>query len=241
MSPSAINDYLTTLRRDLRAGGTTERSHYHALKVLIERLAPGITATVEPRWSDWGAPDFGVRNRAGLIIGYIEAKDLRASLDDAERSEQLKDRYLKAAENLILTNFVEFRWYIRGTVSKEARVARFQPPAAVHGLTADREETLALFNSFLAHAPQGAEDAKDLAVRLARYAHEIRNVVVEGLRRDQVSADLRDLRDAVKNELVPDLTDEAFADMFAQTLAYVCYPIIHRHGPEAMSAGWSAR
>jgi len=39
MPPSPINDYLAALRRDLRAGGTTERSHYPARKALIESLA----------------------------------------------------------------------------------------------------------------------------------------------------------------------------------------------------------
>jgi predicted helicase len=79
---------------------------------------------------------------------------------------------------------------------------------------------LELLRSFLAHEPRGAGDAKELAVRLARYTHEVRNVVLQGFARGYVSADLRDLRDAVKKELVPDLTDEQFADMFAQTLAY---------------------
>ena len=63
MPPSPISDYLSTLRRELRAGDTTERSHYPTLKALIESLAPGITATVEPKWSDWGAPDLDVRKR----------------------------------------------------------------------------------------------------------------------------------------------------------------------------------
>jgi hypothetical protein len=220
MPASPIANYLNTLRRDLRAGDATERSHYPTLKALIESLAPGTTATVEPKWSDWGAPDFHVKNRAGLIIGHIEAKDVGKSLDDAERSEQLKDRYLKSVENLILTNFVEFRWYVRGREPGNARLGRFEAPAAIHALPADREGTLALLNSFFAHSPQGADDAKDLAVRLARYTHEIRNVVLAGFVHGDISDNVRALRDILKQDLVPDLTDEAFADMFAQTLTY---------------------
>jgi hypothetical protein len=48
MPASPIADYLNTLRANLRASDTTERSHYPALKALIESLAADITAAVEP-------------------------------------------------------------------------------------------------------------------------------------------------------------------------------------------------
>jgi predicted helicase len=220
MPPSPISDYLSTLRRDLRAGDTTERSHYPTLKALIESLGAGITAIVEPPRSECGAPDFHIRNRANLIIGHIEAKDVGLSLDDAELSEQIKDRYLRALDNLILTNYLEFRWYVRGERRRVERLGTLEARGAIRASTAARDAVASVLTGFLSQSPQGAEDAKHLAVRLARYAHEIRNVVVEGFARGYVSADLRDLRDAVKKELVPDLTDEQFADMFAQTLAY---------------------
>ena len=48
----------------------------------------------------------------------------------------------------------------------------------------------------------------------------IRSVIEEGFKQDHVSQDVEDLYDATKSVLVPDLTEEEFADMFAQTLAY---------------------
>ena len=44
--------------------------------------------------------------------------------------------------------------------------------------------------------------------------------MAEGFRRDKLSADVSDLYLASKEVLVPDLSQDAFADMFAQTLAY---------------------
>jgi hypothetical protein len=48
-----------------------------------------------------------------LTIGYVEAKDIGVPLREAERSEQLR-RYLASLDNLILTNYLEFRWYLKG-------------------------------------------------------------------------------------------------------------------------------
>jgi predicted helicase len=220
MPESPINDYLATLRRDLRAGDTTERSHYPTLKALIEALAPGASVTVEPKWSDWGAPDFHIRDRNNLIIGHIEAKNVGVSLDEAERSEQLKDRYLKAVENLILTDFLEFRWYVRGERRSVERLGTVESPTTVRTSASGRDSVLGLLRDSLSHTPQGAQDAKDLAVRLARLAHEIRNVVLAAINSGHESPTVTDLRRAMEQNLVPDLTAEQFSDMFAQTLTY---------------------
>ena len=219
MPTPPINQYLQTLRRDLRGGDTTEASHYPTLKTLLEASARGIVATVVPKGRECGFPDFHVK-KGDLIIGHVEAKNVGRSLDDAEQTEQLKDRYLKALDNLILTNFLEFRWYVRGERRRVERLGILESGANIKVSRTDREAVLDLLKSFLAEDPQGAQNARDLAVRLARYAHEIRNVVVQGFAQDHVSDNTRDLRDAVQKELVPDLADDQFADMFAQTLAY---------------------
>ena len=59
-----------------------------------------------------------------------------------------------------------------------------------------------------------------LAKRMAQPTHMIRDIVSRALNRGYASADLRDLYRATRGVLVPDLTYETFADMFAQTLAY---------------------
>ena len=55
---------------------------------------------------------------------------------------------------------------------------------------------------------------------MARPTHMIRDIVAEGFSKGRVSDNLRDLYAATRKVLVPNLTYEAFADMFAQTLAY---------------------
>ena len=43
----------------------------------------------------------------------MEAKDIGEPLDKIESSDQLK-RYRESLGNLVLTDYVEFRWYVGG-------------------------------------------------------------------------------------------------------------------------------
>ncbi|MDP1830883.1 MAG: hypothetical protein Q8K67_02405 [Geothrix sp.] len=51
MDPTA--DYLKALSSALAKGDATEHTHRPALKTYLEALAPGITATNEPRRIAW--------------------------------------------------------------------------------------------------------------------------------------------------------------------------------------------
>jgi len=121
MPADPTNQYVATLREKYKGGDATERSYYSALEALLRGSGAGLRAISEPKRSECGAPDFHVKKRE-LIIGHIEAKDLGASLDEAEKSEQIKGRYRPALPNLILTNFLEFRWYVNGDHRKTIRL-----------------------------------------------------------------------------------------------------------------------
>ena len=101
-----VHEYIKSIEKELVASNATEHTHRPALKTLIEGLAVGITATNEPTHIECGAPDFVV-TKGVITIGYIEAKDVGKSLDEAEKSEQLK-RYRDSLTNLILTDYLEF-------------------------------------------------------------------------------------------------------------------------------------
>lgn len=62
--------------------------------------------------------------------------------------------------------------------------------------------------------------AKDLAEELARLARGIRERAKQLLRLETEKGPLRSLMTAFKKALIHDLTDEQFADMYAQTIAY---------------------
>ena len=107
-----MNEYIKAIEKELLAGNATEHTLRPALKALIEGLGEKVNATNEPKRIECGAPDFVVP-RGVITIGYLEAKDVGKSLDEAEKSEQLK-RYCESLSNLILTDYLEFRWYVDG-------------------------------------------------------------------------------------------------------------------------------
>ena len=128
---SAVADYLRAVRRT-HGGAPTEHSYRPDLQALLEALRPGAVVTNEPRHSRrFGAVDMRVTTGAGpeaLTIGYVECKDIGAALDEIERSEQLK-RYRDNLPSLVLTDYLEFRWYVEGAERDHAtlRVRRTYP------------------------------------------------------------------------------------------------------------------
>ena len=91
----SIKDYYAAIGAALAKGDATEHTHRPALKAIIESLRNKITATNEPKRIACGAPDFVVSGN-DLTIGYVEAKDIGVSLDEAMRTDQLK-RYVRHA------------------------------------------------------------------------------------------------------------------------------------------------
>ena len=115
-----FRSYRDALQQALRLRDASEHTHRPALKALLEALHPGLTATNEPKRSDVGAPDFILRTGGGTA-GFVETKDIGVSLDAVEKSEQLQ-RYRKAFPNLLLTDYLEFRWYVDGQRRARARL-----------------------------------------------------------------------------------------------------------------------
>ncbi|GAF87334.1 unnamed protein product, partial [marine sediment metagenome] len=118
---SNISDYLRKIEKALKRGDATEHTYRSALESLIESLESGITATNEPKRQDCGAPDLIV-SRGQIPLGYIETKEVGKSLNKVEKSEQLI-RYREGLGNLILTDYLEFRWYVEGEKRMTARIA----------------------------------------------------------------------------------------------------------------------
>jgi len=116
----SIQSYIHAIEKALAAGNATEHTHRPALKTFAEGLSSGIVATNEPKHIECGAPDFVIR-KGVTTIGYIEAKDIGKSLDETEKSDQL-NRYLDSLTNLILTDYLEFRWCVDGECRFKARL-----------------------------------------------------------------------------------------------------------------------
>ena len=215
---NAISDYQKKIEKALASGNATEHTYRPALKALIESLGVNVTATNEPKRVKCGAPDFVV-TRGEVPIGYVEAKDVGKSLDEAEASDQLK-RYRESLTNLILTDYLEFRWYVRGELRLEARLAKANRQGKLKIEKEGAEEVAALLKEFLAADPPTVLNAKDLATRMASLARLTRNVIRLALDDEDKKGELHQQMKSFQNSLVNTLTEDQFADMYAQTICY---------------------
>src|SRR6266516_4224469 len=122
VSNVALRSYLKRVERAYHLGNATEHTYCAALQELLGPLFSDPTATHEPKRVACGAPDLIVTHKQ-IPLGYIETKDINTSLDQTERTNQMT-RYLGSLANLILTDYVEFRWYVDGEHRLTARLAQ---------------------------------------------------------------------------------------------------------------------
>ena len=171
----------------------------------MESLAQGVTATNEPKHVECGAPDFIISRKAQhgpMTLGYLEAKDVGKDLIEVERSDQMK-RYLPALPNLILTDYLEFRWYVAGEHRQSTRLARVAKGGKLAPEKDGPEAVTNLLTAFLAHAAEPINTPKELALRMARLTHFIRDMIVTAFEKQSASATLRDLHKAFEKSLIP--------------------------------------
>ena len=218
MTSSPIHDYIEALDKELAAGNTTEHTHRPALKALFQSLNHAITATNEPQHiTAIGAPDFRIiKNK--LAIGYVECKDIGKNLDEALETDQLK-RYLHSFHNLLLTDYLEFRWYVGGKL----RLQKTLGTILKNKIKQDKDslsEVADCLISFLNNEPEPIGSPKELAGHMARLADIMRDSTIRTLNSELATGSLHAQLLAFRENLIPDLSIEQFADMYAQTIAY---------------------
>jgi len=210
--------YFKNVEVNLASGYASEGSHYPTLKALLESLGDEVVVTSLPHRIECGAPDF-IITKGSATIGYVEAKDIGKSLDEAEKSEQLQ-RYLGSLTNLILTDYLEFRWYVDGECRLKARLGEPARDGKIRRDKAGAQGVAELLGGFLSHRAERVGTPKELAERMAHQAHMIRNLIVAAFEKELEGGSLHTQLVAFRDNLIPDLSVEQFADMYAQTLAY---------------------
>ncbi|MFB2969911.1 type ISP restriction/modification enzyme [Aerosakkonema sp. BLCC-F183] len=211
-------EYLKQIETNLQSGQSTEHTHRAALQVLIESLSKGIRATNEPKRIKCGAPDYIV-TQGQTVLGYIEAKDVGKSLEKEERSQQMA-RYLKGLGNLILTNYLEFRWYVGGEHRLTAQLAKFGSNKKLKLEENGVENVTLLLNQFLTVNTPTVNSPKELAKRMASIAQLIRDAIQQAFVDADEGGTLKSQLESFRKVLLGDLTQAQFADMYAQTICY---------------------
>ena len=222
--------YLAAIERELQQGIASEHTHRPALKAFIEAVCTGTLATNEPKRIKCGAPDFIV-TKEQVPLGYVEAKDIGISLaqieSDSEKAkpttregDQLK-RYRESLPNLLFTDYLEFRWFLKGKLELVGRLATFKGKKKLVPDPEGTEQVKRILESFVQAVAPTVNSPRELAARMAGIARLIR-ITIEQVFDDteESPGSLQGQLDGFKQVLLPDLTPKAFADMYAQTICY---------------------
>lgn len=222
MANTLTAEYFQHINSRYKAGNATEHTYRGDLQQLIENIVSGVVATNEPQRIKCGAPDY-VITKKDIPVGYIEAKDLGVGLDAVEKSDQLK-RYRDSLENLILTDYVEFRLFKNGEKVSTIKIAELQG-GKLKPLGENYEAFENFIKDFCAQSGQTITSAEKLAKMMAGKARLMAAVLESALKEDiedklNPDTSLQEQFNAFQLMLIHDLTEKQFADIYAQTIAY---------------------
>jgi hypothetical protein len=209
-----FSTYLADINKALKVGTATEHTHRPALKILIEAIATtcgmDVIATNEPKQEAFGAPDYVVTENS-IPLGHIEAKDVGKDLNATEKTDQIK-RYLNGLPNLLLTDYLEFRWYVFGEHRLTARLDRM--------LGGGVDEVSNLISEFLKTKIKTISSPSNLAERMGGLARLMRDSIRMVFKSEDKGGELHNQLKGFRQVLIDDLSEDDFADMYAQTICY---------------------
>ncbi|MHB9295351.1 N-6 DNA methylase [Pillotina sp. SPG140] len=213
-----IGDYMSTINDVYHSGKGTEHSYRPAFTDLLVKLLPGLTIINEPKRIRCGAPDYIV-SRGEIPVGYIETKDISVGIHSKAHTEQF-DRYKKALSNLIITDYLTFELFVDGLQVVSVSIAQ-EKGGTIHADKKSYPAFAELIKTFVGFQGKTICQSKELAQMMAWKARLLAAVIEQVLNDKNAENDsLSDQLEAFRKILIHDLEPAAFADIYAQTLAY---------------------
>ena len=216
-------NYLQSITQKFAHEETSEMGYRTDFEILIK----GIFESIKVKRIDHDAkakqgnkPDFVVLKNDVPIL-YIEAKDIGVSLDKVEKSEQMTRYY--GYTNLVLTDYVEFRFYRNGLRYDEPiKIANYNiKNRTIAPIPNNYEHVAKTLLDFTQSQKEPIKSGRHLSKIMGGRAQRIRDNVKQFLsNKSDKDAELFRVYETLKKLLVHDLSIEAFADMYAQTLVY---------------------
>ncbi|MCG8202563.1 N-6 DNA methylase [Tenacibaculum finnmarkense] len=215
-----IQEYITKINTLFITGNAREHSYRGDLQNLIMAILPDVLVTNEPARVACGAPDY-VLTRKNIPIGYIEAKDIGVDLKSKTLKEQF-DRYKAGLTNLAFTDYLEFQFYRNGELTTKIAIAKIENGQIV-GIPENFKQFTQLIKNFAQIVSQTIKSPTVLAQMMAGKAKLMANIIEKSLNKD----DQNEHRSNIKSQmlsfqqmLIHDIDNKAFADIYAQTIAY---------------------
>src|ERR1051326_1446554 len=234
-----FDTYIRSISAKFSHEETSEMGYRTDFEILIKEIFESINVMRidhDARAEQGNKPDFVVLKHDVPIL-YIEAKDIGVSLDTIEKSEQMA-RYFGYA-NLVLTDYVEFRFYRNGVHYEEPiRIAEYNLKSrTIKAIPEKFEHAAKTLIDFTQSHKEPIRTGKHLSRIMGGKAVRIRDNIRQFLaNQSEKNTEITRIYETVRKLLVHDLSREAFADMYAQTLVYGLFVArYHDETPENFS------
>lgn len=215
-----IQSYVNTLNQRYQTGISREHTYRGDLQSLLMVILPDILVTNEPARVECGAPDY-VLTKKDIPVGYIEAKDIGVDLKSKAFKEQF-DRYRSGLSNLIFTDYMDFHFYKDGIFTASIVIAKIEDGNII-AIAENFANFKNLIENFAQTVSQTIKSPTKLAEMMAGKAKLMADVIEKSLNHDDgtdIKSSLKMQMLSFKQMLIHDINNSAFADIYAQTIAY---------------------
>lgn len=215
-----LTQYIAKIDTLYKTGNAREHSYRGDLQNLIMAILPDVLVTNEPARVDCGAPDY-VLTRKDVPIGYIEAKDIGVDLGSKTLKEQF-DRYKAGLTNLIFTDYLDFHFYKEGEFITKIAIAKIENNTIIP-IPENFNQFESLIINFAQTISQTIKSPTKLAQMMAGKAKLMADVIEKSLNKDDENQNRSQLKSQMlsfQQMLIHDIDNKAFADIYAQTIAY---------------------
>ena len=240
----AVERYIAEVSKQFATGEATEHSYRPALASLLSDLLPEYVVTNEPRRIDCGAPDYIISKGGAskIPVAFVEAKDVNdRDLDGNREHKEQFNRYKNSLDHILFTDYLDFHLYEFGEFVDSVRIAEVRGNKVVV-IQPNVTKILEIVDSFSGALPQKITSAKKLAQMMAAKAKLLAETIHKTLENDtDKTGELAGQWNAFKSILIHDLTEKAFANIYAQTIAYGMFAArLHDKTPDTFSRAEAA-
>ncbi len=243
-----LEEYISKINQRFQLGNSTEHTFRGDLQTLLESIVPKVSATNEPKRIACGAPDF-VLTKKDIPVGFIEAKNIgdkdlegkKGGKNKTGNKEQF-DRYKNSLDNIAFTDYLDFHFYVEKKFIKSIAIGKIED-GKVEPIRENFESFERHINNFCIYEGQTIKSPKKLAEMMAAKAQLLADVIEKSLDSDQQAGDkeredssLQGQFTAFKQILIKDISHKAFADVYAQTIAYGMFAArLHDNSPNTFT------
>lgn len=215
-SNKIIHEYLVEIQKILQSGDAREHAYRPAFQRLIQGLKPEIQVINEPAYTGGNAPDFLFKSGA-TPVAYAECKDVTVDIANSEVQKQA-NRYVAAFGRILLTNYFDFQ-----ILSEEGEVVAIsiadKNGDQIIARQSEFERFANIIQDYITPFHRTIRSARKLAEIMASKARILRDNALASLT-ENPDSDIYAQYKTFKEVLIRELSEQEFADMYAQTLVY---------------------